>query len=160
MIIRKSTESDLEEICRIYEYARAFMRGHGNPNQWKDTNPPPEVIGRDINSGKSYVCVRDSKPVAVFYFSVESEPTYAVIEGGWLNDEPYGVVHRIARSEGAEGAGSFCINWCFEQCHNLRVDTHRDNAPMRRLLEKAGFTECGTIWLANGDERLAFQKTL
>ena len=31
---------------------------------------------------------------------------------------------------------------------------------MRHLMEKHGFDYCGIIYLANGDERLAFQKTI
>ena len=37
-------------------------------------------------------------------------------------------------------------------------DTHRDNTIMQHLITKHGFTYCGIILLANGDERLAYQK--
>ena len=158
MIIRKTVMSDIDVVCGIYEGARAFMRSYGNLDQWKDGNPSREVVERDIRAGKSYVCVVDDEIAAVFYYSVERDPTYTKIDGAWLNDEPYGVLHRIARARDASGAGAFCLNWCFGQCSNLRVDTHRDNAPMRGLLGKLGFVYCGIIWLENGDERLAFQK--
>ena len=158
MTIRKTTADDLETVCRIYADARAFMRESGNPNQWKDTNPTREMVERDIEAQKSYVCVRDGEIAAVFYFCVEQDPTYSVISGQWLNDEPYGVIHRLARARDARGAGAFCIEWCFAQCGNVRADTHNDNAPMRNLFDKLGFTYCGIIWLANGEERLAFQK--
>ena len=159
MTIRKSTERDLPEIFRIYEDARRFMRESGNPNQWKNTNPTIEMIEGDIKTGTGYVCEKDGEIAAVFYFNIEIDPTYGKINGKWSNDEPYGVIHRIARDRNAKGAGEFCINWCFEQCGNLRIDTHEDNAPMRRLLGRIGFEYCGIIWLENGEERLAFQKT-
>ena len=158
MIIRKSTPQDLQAIMNIYAGARAFMQSSGNPNQWKDGHPAREMVERDIQAGSSYVCVHNNDVAAVFYYGVEIEPTYLKIDGKWLNDEPYGVVHRIARSGGASGAGAFCLDWCYEQCHNLRLDTHRDNAPMRNLLDRLDFSYCGIIWLANGDERLAYQK--
>ena len=41
---------------------------------------------------------------------------------------------------------------------NLRVDTHRDNRVMQHLLLQHGFTYCGIIHLASGDERLAYQR--
>jgi len=41
---------------------------------------------------------------------------------------------------------------------NVRIDTHRDNAAMLKLLESMGFKFCGVVWLENGDERLAYQK--
>ena len=158
MIVRKTAIFDLNEVCRIYADARDFMRESGNPNQWKDIHPAREIIERDIQAGLSYVCVCDGEIAAVFFFSTEREPTYGKIDGAWVNDEPYGVVHRIARARNAAGAGAFCIGWCLEQCRNLRIDTHRDNVPMRRLLDKMGFSYCGFIWLENGEERLAFQK--
>ena len=159
MEIRKTIMGDLDEVCRIYAGARDFMRESGNPNQWKDTHPARDVIERDILSGESYVCVCGDEIAAVFFFSIGRDPTYGKIDGAWLNDDTYGVVHRIARARSAAGSGAYCLDWCFEQCRNLRIDTHRDNAPMRNLLKKQGFTYCGIIWLENGEERMAFQKT-
>ena len=158
MIIRKAVVSDIDVICRIYDGARAFMRSYGNMDQWNDGHPSRDIIERDIGAGKCYACVADDEIAAVFYYSIERDPTYAKIDGAWLNDEPYGVLHRIARTREASGAGAFCLNWCFGQCGNLRVDTHRDNAPMRGLLGKLGFVYCGIIWIENGDERFAYQK--
>ena len=42
---------------------------------------------------------------------------------------------------------------------SIRIDTHKDNIPMQRALAKHGFIKCGIIHLANGDERIAFQKS-
>ena len=149
---------DIDKICTIYAEARDFMRDNGNPNQWSNNRPTRETIERDIKEKKSYVCVHNEEIAAVFFYNTERDPTYTKIDGAWINNDPYGVVHRIARARNAKGAGSFCLEWCFEQCHNLRIDTHRDNAPMRKLLDNLGFRYCGIIWLENGDERLAYQK--
>ena len=43
-----------------------------------------------------------------------------------------------------------------EHADYLRCDTHEDNVPMRRALESFGFRECGTITVANGTERIAY----
>lgn len=51
-----------------------------------------------------------------------------------------------------------CLQNCYEQIPNLRADTHRDNHILQYILKKHGFKYCGIILLANGDERLAFQK--
>ena len=158
MIIRQTTMHDIDEICTIYAAARDFMRDNGNPNQWSNNRPTEETIEHDIEEGNSYVCVHNEEIAAVFFYNTERDPTYEKIDGAWINDDPYGVVHRIARARNAKGTGSFCLDWCFRQCHNLRVDTHHDNAPMRKLLDNLGFKYCGIIWLENGDERLAYQK--
>ena len=87
------------------------------------------------------------------------DPTYVTIyQGQWRNDAPYGVTHRICVAAHQRGVASFCLNWCFEQCGNLKIDTHRDNTVMQNLLQKNGFVYCGIIHLANGAERLAYQK--
>ena len=160
MYIRKTTMADLDVVCDIYEGARAFMKQSGNPTQWGDTNPPRDLVVQDINDGKSYVCVdENARIIAVFYVCVEVEPTYAKIDGQWLNDEPYAVIHRIAKHhDAAKGVGAFCINWCLEQYNNVRIDTHKDNIPMIKLVEKLDFTYCGIIWVGDGSERLAYQK--
>jgi L-amino acid N-acyltransferase YncA len=163
MRIRKSTMKDLSRILAIYEYAREFMQKTGNPNQWRDNHPPLDAVEADIKNGNSYVCVggeANEEILAVFFFTTKPDPTYTEISGTWLNDEPYGVIHRIARAsvQSAKGAAAFCINWCFAQIPNLRIDTHEDNAPMLKLLGKLGFKRCGIIKLENQEDRVALHR--
>ncbi len=166
MKIRHSTEKDFDRIMEIYAYARKFMAEHGNPNQWGPTCWPPEdLIHEDIRRGDSYVCMDDDgRVVGTFYYicGEDIEPTYRKIEeGNWLDDSPYGVVHRVAVDGSVKGIGSFCINWAFEQCRHLRIDTHGDNRVMQNLLKKLGFTHCGTIYVMEDNyPRLAFEKIL
>ena len=163
MKIRKSTEKDFPAIMEIYAYARCFMAEHGNPNQWGSTNwPPEELIHSDIAAGNSYVCTDDEKVVGTFYFihGKDIDPTYAVIENGaWLDDGAYGVIHRLAGDGSVKGIGEACIEWAYECCGHLRVDTHGDNKVVQNLLKKLGFTHCGTIYVEEDDyPRLAFEK--
>ena len=81
-----------------------------------------------------------------------------IYEGQWLNEAPYGVVHRITSDGTIRGAASFCLNWAFNKCGNLKIDTHRDNIVMQHLLDKNGFKYCGVVYLENGSERIAYQK--
>ena len=59
---------------------------------------------------------------------------------------------------GAHSIFSSVMAFAFTREPNIRIDTHRDNIIMQHNLAKHGFTYCGIIFLANGDERLAFQK--
>jgi RimJ/RimL family protein N-acetyltransferase len=52
------------------------------------------------------------------------------------------------------------LTWCLEQRGNIRIDTHDDNLPMQRALEKNGFVPCGRIWCEDGTPRIAYQRTL
>ena len=165
MKIRKTTMRDLARVMEIYAYARKFMAQHGNPNQWGPTCWPPEdLIRRDITEGSRYVCENDTGVILGTFFFVQGtdiEPTYREItDGAWLDDSPYGVVHRIASDGSAKGVGAFCLNWAFEQCGHLRIDTHGDNTVMQNLVRKLGFVRCGTIYVEEDDDpRLAFEKT-
>ncbi|MBR2761458.1 MAG: GNAT family N-acetyltransferase, partial [Solobacterium sp.] len=83
-----------------------------------------------------------------------------ITDGEWMEDSPYGVVHRIAADGSEKGTGSFCISWAYEQCGHLRIDTHTDNIVMQNLLTKLGFTHCGTIYVhEDRDPRMAFEKS-
>lgn len=165
MRIRKTTESDFDRIMKIYAHAREFMARTGNPNQWGPTNwPPADLIHEDIRSGNSYVCVNDDeKVIGTFFFTQgkDIEPTYrAITDGAWLDDSPYGVVHRIASDGSEKGIGKFCIGWAYEQCGHLRIDTHTDNKVMQNLLKKLGFTRCGIIYvIEDNNPRYAFEKS-
>jgi len=164
MKIRKSTEQDFCRIMEIYTFAREYMKNHGNPNQWGPTNwPPEELIHNDIKEEKSYVCLNDSdKVIGTFYFThgTDIEPTYKEItDGKWKGSSTYGVVHRVAGDGSEKGIGAFCINWAYDKCKNMRIDTHGDNIVMQNLLKKLGFTHCGTIFVEEDDyPRLAFEK--
>ena len=165
MRIRKTTLQDLDRVMEIYAFARQYMAQHGNPNQWGPTNWPPEkLIRNDIADGSSYVCENEAgKVIGTFFFiyGPDIEPTYRnITDGNWLDDSPYGVVHRIASDGSEKGVGAFCINWAYEQCVHLRIDTHGDNTVMQNLVRKLGFVHCGTIYvLEDNAPRLAYEKS-
>lgn len=159
MEIRKATRADLPRLLEIFEIARSFMRANGNHTQWAGGYPSAEVLESDIDVGGSHVCVDDGRIVGTFFFAPGPDPTYAAIyDGEWVNDEPYHVVHRVAVDGSGKGVASFCLQWCAAQDGHLRIDTHRDNIPMQKTVEKNGFVYRGIIYLANGDERLAYER--
>ena len=164
MQIRHAVTEDLDKIMDIYAYAREFMAQTGNPRQWGATCwPPRDLIRRDIEIGKSYVCVDEAGDIlAVFYynFGKDIEPGYGLIEeGSWKDPSPYGVVHRIASDGSEKGTGAFCLDWAYSRCGHLRMDTHGDNTVMQRLLTKLGFRYCGIIHVEEDDDpRLAYEK--
>ena len=60
--------------------------------------------------------------------------------------------------QSVQTAVDFCFNECFKMFPSLKIDTHKDNIPMQKVLLRNGFKFCGIIHLENGDERLAYQK--
>lgn len=152
--------SELPEITGIYDSARRFMAEQGNPDQWSGGYPSRQLLEQDIAEKQLFLYKSGDKILAVFRFTLGDDPTYRVIyDGRWLNELPYGVIHRIAVAEHGGGIGRACIAWCLERCPNIRIDTSRENLPMQRLLRSMGFAECGTIYIETGEPRIAFQIT-
>jgi hypothetical protein len=160
MKIRNAQLADMETIMTIYSRATNFMQQTGNCNQWINRYPSKELIENDILTEYCYICTNENnETMGVFHFSQAGEASYAQIDNGkWLNDFPYGVVHRLAAASSGLGIASSCLEWCFKQCNNIRVDTHQDNHIMQRIFRRNGYKQCGIITLANGSKRLAFQK--
>ena len=149
---------DLDSIMAIYDRARLFMRQNGNLNQWINGYPSKEVILEDIANKQSYIIKKDGEILAVFAFINGHDETYDYIEGKWLNDEKYGVIHRIASSGQIKGILHLAVSFAFNFVKNVRIDTHKDNFVMQYALDKEGFKECGIIYLKDGNPRIAYQK--
>ena len=162
MNIRKAKTEEIGIIMDVFDAAKRFMRKTGNDKQWVGGYPSKELLLDNIRNDGLYVCLsEDEQIIGAFYFKVEDDKTYATIyEGEWLNDKPYGVVHRIASNGKQKGIGDACLQWCLEQCGNVRVDTHRINTVMRDVLVRNGFRQCGIIYIADGTERIAYQKCI
>lgn len=160
--IRKTTPEEIGILMQLFEQGKRIMRQNGNLKQWTGNYPSRELIGRDIENGNSYVCLDETgQIVGTFTFIVGKDPTYTnIYNGEWLDDvRTYGVIHRLASTAESHGVADACLKWCYSRISNLRADTHRDNRILQHILTKHGFRYCGIIYLANGDERLAYQKT-
>ena len=92
---------------------------------------------------------------SLFSFAPGPDETYAEIDGAWHSEAEYHVIHRVATVRG-RGVARAIFAFAAEHADYLRCDTHEDNAPMRRALESFGFRECGTITVANGTQRIAY----
>ena len=147
MIIRKAMESDLERCLEIYANAREFMRVNGNPDQWGTEYPYEHLIREDVELGRLYVADCEGSVEGVFLMESGPDETYLEIEGQWLNDEPYYVIHRIASSGKAKGVVKMAVDFALKNTRNVRIDTHEKNKTMQNVLSKLGFQYCGTIYV-------------
>lgn len=158
MVIRNSIISETSDIMKVYVNAKAFMIETGNNDQWSGAYPSTKLIEDDINKGNSYVCIIDGEIVGAFTYFLGIEPSYKKIIGKWTKDEAYGVIHRMGISKRGMNLGKECIKYCLKDCKYLRIDTHKANTPMRKLLKNNGFNECGLVYLKDGSERIAYDK--
>lgn len=159
--IRKALPDDTAAISEIYEAARRYMRATGNMTQWTDGYPARKDILADIAAENCYVGEVHGAIVMAFAFILGEDPTYRIIENGtWLNDKPYGTIHRLGSNGTCGGVLAACVEFCFGKTDNLRLDTHRDNRPMLEAVARLGFKRCGIIYCRDGSPRIAFQKEL
>ena len=159
MEIRAAVPEDLDEIMRVIDTARAFMRAHGNLKQWINGYPSRELYAGDIADHNCYVIVEDGKVHAVFGLFEGADPTYAVIEdGAWPDDDPYICIHRIGSDGVLHGALRAAVAFALTRCPVVRADTHEDNRVMQQALQKCGFVRCGVIHVADGSPRIAFER--
>ena len=110
--------------------------------------------------------LREGQIVAYGAVVFTGESSYNDIQGKWLTEQPYVVLHRLAVSECDKGHG---IGQRFMEevermsvakgVFSFKVDTNHDNERMLRVLEKTGFTYCGNIFF-QGDYRMAYEKLL
>ena len=156
-MIRKATINDLEALDQIYDAARQFMIAHNNPNQWNDGHPNHEDLEMDIQKNQLYVIEIHQTIQASFVLFEHEDPTYEYIEGSWLNNHEYVVIHKVATRNEIKGMGTQILEYAKAKQKDVRIDTHQDNIPMQNLLKKNGFQQTGTIYLQNGSPRIAFQ---
>lgn len=170
MRIIPATEEHLDDILAITDQAKASMAAAGF-NQWQRGYPNRSIWEADIAAGAAYVAVDENGIAGMFRYGNEPEAVYDTLEGTWLTHGPYATIHRCAVASDRRGQGIIaqffdfaCRKAIEDGMISVRIDTHHDNAPMRRALEKYGFTLCGDITLLDGPEtgsrRVTFEKKL
>lgn len=158
LTLRRAEAGDIDGMMVVYDAAREIMRKNGNLTQWVNGYPSRETVAADIAAGVSHVAVDASgRIVMAFAFIIGEDPTYAVIEdGAWLNDRPYGTIHRMGSDGSYSGMLRMCVGYCLGHVDNLRLDTHADNTIMQRAAERLGFVRCGVIYCQDGTPREAY----
>ena len=157
-MIRLARVEDLNAILAVYEAARRYMRENGNPTQWGESYPERSMLEEDIRRRQLYVDEQEGAIHGAFAFILGEDPTYAYIEdGAWLNDAPYGTIHRVAGDGAVKGTFDRCLAFCKGRSQELRIDTHRDNLTMQHLIERSGFARCGIVYMEDGSPRIAYQ---
>ena len=108
MLIRKTTQADVDAVAAIFEDGKRFMRENGNMDQWNLGYPNRDTVIEDIENGVGYVCEENGEILATFMFKIGNDKTYEIMyEGSWKNDEPYAAVHRVAVKKHGAGIVDF-----------------------------------------------------
>ena len=178
MHTRQARIADIPDIMTIIAHAKERIRRLGI-SQWQDGYPNEEAILNDCTRKVGHLFCKDDQPVAhkegivmvegdaiIAYAAVifREEPTYAQIDGRWMSDSPYVVVHRIAVRDGHTrcGVAKHLMKDVERRAARrhvayFRIDTHQGNHHMRNLIRGCGFILCGIVQVRDG-KRMAYEK--
>jgi len=165
MKLRKANFSEIAPIWEILQQAIEQRRQDGS-EQWQNGYPNQQTVYDDITNGYGYVITDNDTIIAYAAIIFDVEPAYKEIQGQWITNGDYAVVHRVATSNSVKGRGVatklFKLIEDLSIEHNvfsIKVDTNFDNIPMLKILERLGYTYCGEIFFG-GAPRKAFEKVL
>jgi GNAT superfamily N-acetyltransferase len=164
-IFRKAEQVDIERIWQIILQAKEQMRRMSS-RQWQDGYPAIENIASDIENGYGHVLSGDNTVIAYGAVIFDGEPAYSHIQGRWLTDLPYVVVHRLAVADEVKNRGIATLfmqkveklgKW--GKIGSFRVDTNFDNLYMQKILYALEFTYCGEVFY-DKNQRRAYEKVI
>ena len=99
-------KNDLTRIMEIIGQAKNQMYREGK-RQWDDSYPARQNIAADIDAGNGYVLSLSGRVIAYGAMVFSGEPAYTSIQGRWLSDRQYVVLHRLAVADEVKRQGSF-----------------------------------------------------
>jgi GNAT superfamily N-acetyltransferase len=163
--LRKAEIEDRDIIWNILQQAIERRRQDGS-TQWQQGYPNLDTVESDIAKGFGYVLTVDGEIAVYTALILNDEPAYSTIEGAWLSNGEFVVVHRVAIDEKFSGQGlakklfDHIEDFTREQgIQSVKVDTNYDNIAMLKILESKGYSYCGEVFLAGG-MRKAFEKII
>jgi GNAT superfamily N-acetyltransferase len=161
-------KAELSEIAPVWEILQQAIqrRKEDGSTQWQDGYPNPEVIQKDIEKGEGFVLADGETIIGYSAVLINDEPAYEKIEGKWLTNDDFVVMHRVAISEKYLGKGlakmilkyieEFAVN---NNIYSIKADTNFDNIVMMKIFESSGYTYCGEVYF-RGSPRKAYEKVL
>ena len=162
---RKAKLSEIAPIWEILQQA-IIRRKEDGSKQWQDGYPNPEVVQKDIEQGEGFVLVNGETIIGYSAVLINDEPAYAEIEGNWLTNDDFVVIHRVAISEKYLGKGfakiiiknieDFALS---NNIYSIKADTNFDNIAMIKIFENSGYAYCGEVYF-RGSSRKAYEKIL
>ena len=168
---RPVTEEDVEAVGLLFRQARNYLKKN-RVDQWQTPYPDESTVRGDIARGEGYVMTYGGRVAGYFCLSTTPESSYeAITDGKWRREGDYATIHRSCVGAEYRGAGmadrlveaAEALTRAMGLC-DLRVDTHRHNEPMKKLLRRSGFQYRGNVLVkvleGHDPRRQGFEKVL
>lgn len=165
LTFRKAQPADTVRIWEILQQA-IKRRGEDGSHQWQDGYPNLQIVQKDIGQQVGYVGMLDGNIAVYTALIFNDEPTYEIIDGAWLSEGDFLVIHRVAVANEYIGRGLGKAVFIFAESvarqhsvFSIKVDTNYDNAGLLAILRSQNYHYCGEISVRN-TPRKAFEKIL
>ena len=139
-----ATGSGADETAATTEEATEATEETRKAREMRETQEALET--RETQAAKAAAAQAQGNVVAYGAVVFDGEPAYDAIEGAWLTDGDYVVLHRMAVTDGEKGRGVATefmrrveAMACGRGTGSMRVDTNFDNRYMLRMLGRLGF---------------------
>lgn len=151
--LHKAKSDDLPKIMKITNCAKNLLKKNGSL-QWQQGYPNEETFKNDIKNGNLCGLFEDNELMGYGAFIHGKDLNYVKIDGKWdipANDNDM-AIHRVAVDENCHGKKygakilQYGINYAKKLgCITVKVDTHKNNIPMQKCIEKSGFKYRGVV---------------
>lgn len=162
---RKANCDDTAEIWSILQQAIIRRKKDGS-QQWQDGYPNLNVVQNDIEKEQGFVLLDGTKIIGYTAILINDEPAYAGLDGNWLTNDDFVVIHRIAISENYLGKGlakkiiKYVEDFALKNSiYSIKADTNFDNIAMIKIFENLGYSFCGEVYFRESP-RKAYEKVL
>lgn len=176
LTIHLATKTDIPAVEQVLRDGKASIAKLGIAQWQSDGYPSRAEVSHDVEKDACYLAEDETgTALGTIALLFDGEPMYDRIDGTWLTSSTssaprYGTLHRTAVSRDAARKGVMSALFAEAEriarergFESLRADTHPGNTPMRHLLERLGYTECGIVMLERDEpepERVAYEKLL
>lgn len=163
MFFRQATSDDKDSVMKLIDEAKQYLKNLG-VDQWQKEYPSIRDIEKDILAANGYILEDNDAVIAYACIDFNGEESYNTLDGKWLTNGSYAVIHRMAIDNNYKGKGlaTAFFKYAEELCKtknikSIKVDTDDANERMKHILLKNGFVYCGTIRFDNSD-KIAYEK--
>lgn len=173
---RKAVHADYRRIMTLLDEGHRSLKEIGVVEGFKKY-PSARRVMRSIDEGSCYVVADDENIIGMFAIEMNGDPHYKLaLDGQWLVEgvggEPvYAALHWVNVAPEARecGVGSFILGSAERIARetgkeSICADIYPGNEPMRNMLLKHGYLECGSIrikdYLEREKQRAVFEKIL
>ncbi|MCI5839486.1 MAG: GNAT family N-acetyltransferase [Peptoniphilaceae bacterium] len=167
-MMRRADLNDLEKIYQIIEETKIIFKNEGI-DQWQNGTPNKESIKENIKDG-GYVYEENGLVLGFCYLQKSEDKNYRNVDGDDFIYDDYFIIHRfcVDPERRREHIATKFFNEIEEYAKvnnfkSIRLDTHKDNIPMRNFIKKNNFEYRGIIMVDDvikKAERMAFEKKL